>query len=281
MVCRIGRMASVGRRACLYRFARPLPLGAGDYVRPAGFGLVCGEGVGVFSRFFYLLARRRVISSSSVVGLLASPFFLCRHRPVPPSSSPLGLLASPFPVSSLSHRPSRLVLSRPSALLSVFSCGFLSPSPRSFDEPGGAFFVCSPHSLWLSSRRPRVCLSSWIVLTRPHLMRSSSCPRRRLCSCLVVSPFAASPRSSTSVGGAGVGSFLLACLVASLSFSAAVPLSCVRAGCHRRRMACGWGVGVAPCLPWDGGGRCGVGCGCVRFVVGVFVYMNLVLARVS
>ena len=248
MVCRIGRMASVGRRACLYRFARPLPLGAGDYVRPAGFGLVCGEGVGVFSRFFYLLARRRVISSSSVVGLLASPFFLCRHRPVPPSSSPLGLLASPFPVSSLSHRPSRIVLSR--------------PPPRSFDEPGGAFFVCSPHSLWLSSRRPRVCLSSWIVLTRPHLMRSSSCPRRRLCSCLVAVLISfVSPRSSTSVGGERGGSFF-ACL--PRSFSAAVSLRacvrCRRAMCRCRRGLCSV-CGVVVCIYKSGA------CSCIMIVV--------------
>lgn len=57
-------MASVGRRACLCRLAHPLPLGAGEYVRPAGFVSVGGEGVGVFSRFSYLSSRCRVISSS-------------------------------------------------------------------------------------------------------------------------------------------------------------------------------------------------------------------------
>ena len=45
-VCRAGLMASAGRCACLYRLALPLPLGAGDYVRPAGVGSACGEGVG-------------------------------------------------------------------------------------------------------------------------------------------------------------------------------------------------------------------------------------------
>lgn len=39
-------MASAGRCAYFYRLARPLPLGAGDYVRPAGIGSACGEGVG-------------------------------------------------------------------------------------------------------------------------------------------------------------------------------------------------------------------------------------------
>lgn len=261
MVCRIGRMASVGRRACLYRFARPLPLGAGDYVRPAGFGLVCGEGVGVFSRFFYLLARRRVISSSSVVGLLASPFFLCRHRPVPPSSSPLGLLASPFPVSSLSHRPSRLVLSRPSALLSVFSCGFLSPSPSppvpSTSRAGRSLFA----RLIRCGSRPAVP-----VFACPRGSSSPvpiPCGRRPVlvvASARVSSPF--SSRSCLPVlrqawAGSVAARSLLACLVRS-----------------RLRFPFVRACGVV--------GRCvGVGVGCVRFVVSLFVYINRVPARVS
>lgn len=257
------RADGVGGSSCLLFIGSrvPLPLGAGDYVRPAGFGLVCGEGVGVFSRFSYFSACRRVISSSLVVialGLLAS---------LPSSSSPHAAL----PCSSRSCVSPRLCVS-----LSYRS------SPRSFDEPDGAFFACLSRSLRFSSSRlvflfscPRACL--------PHGDRSC-CPRSRSSSsasslvscCPPVCLF--SPFFDKRGRGACGGSFF-ACL--PLSFSAAVPLSCVRAGCHRRRMACGWGVGVAPCLPWDGGGRCGVGCGCVRFVVGVFVYMNLVLARVS
>lgn len=226
MVCRIGRMASVGRRACLYRFARPLPLGAGDYVRPAGFGLVCGEGVGVFSRFFYLLARRRVISSSSVVGLLASPFFLCRHRPVPPSSSPLGLLASPFPVSSLSHRPSRLVLSRPSALLSVFSCGFLSPPP--FLRRAGRGVLCLLASFVVALVPPSPCLL--VLVDRPHpspshavVVLSSSSPllvSRRRSHLVRVAPF-------FDKRGRGAWRLVL-CLLASFVLGCGFP-SCVRA----------------------------------------------------
>lgn len=206
MVCRIGRMASVGRRACLYRFARPLPLGAGDYVRPAGFGLVCGEGVGVFSRFFYLLARRRVISSSSVVGLLASP----------------------FPVSSLSHRPSRLVLSRPSALLSVFSCGFLSPSPPPFLRRAGRGVLCLLASFVVALVPPSPCLL--VLVDRPHpspshavVVLSSSSPllvSRRRSHLVRVSPF-------FDKRGRGAWRLVL-CLLASFVLGCGFP-SCVRA----------------------------------------------------
>lgn len=47
-VCRAVAMASAGRRAWLYRLAHPLPLGAGEYVRSAGVGSVCGEGAGCY-----------------------------------------------------------------------------------------------------------------------------------------------------------------------------------------------------------------------------------------
>lgn len=261
MVCRIGRMASVGRRACLYRFARPLPLGAGDYVRPAGFGLVCGEGVGVFSRFFYLLARRRAISSSSVVGLLASPFFLCRHRPVPPCPrrprpsacllrrslcrlSPIGLLASFSPTPLLCSPCSRAVSYRP------------PPPVPSTSRAGRSLFA----RLIRCGSRPAVP-----VFACPRGSSSPvpiSCGRRPvlvIASARVSSPF--SSRSCLPVlrqawAGRVSGRSLLACLVRSrLRF----PL--VRA------------CGVV--------GRCGVGVGCVRFVVSLFVYINRVPARVS
>lgn len=122
------RADGVGGSSCLLFIGSrvPLPLGAGDYVRPAGFGLVCGEGVGVFSRFSYFSACRRVISSSLVVialGLLASlPSSSSHHAALPCSSRSCG---SPRLCVSLSYRS----------------------SPRSFDEPGGAFFACLPRSL--------------------------------------------------------------------------------------------------------------------------------------
>lgn len=281
--CRVGRMASAGRLACLYRFARPLPPGAGDYVRSAGVGFVCGEGVGVSLRFSLSRGPR-----GSVV---VSSHHLCCHRlsvcllrcpscvVSPPSTfSPRSL--PPFPMCSvLAHLCSRVVSYR--------------LSPRFFDELGGAFFDCLSRSLRLSSSR-------LVFLTRFARLRSSSlvpvlaCPTvdrsrrprfrprhcRRLCSYLVAVLISfVPPRSSTSVGWAGVGS-LFACLP---PFSDAVsPI--VRAG-GRRAVAClplGWRTvsSAADCgrrgrwrgslLASDGGGRCGV-VGVLCSVCGVVV----------
>lgn len=72
------------------------------------------------------------------------------------------------------------------------------------------------------------------------------------------------------------------------------PLSCGRVGggllpaclsdggrCHRRRIADGVGVGVAPCLLRMAAGDVVSSACCVRFVVSLFVYINRVLARIS
>lgn len=68
--CRAGRMASAGRCAYFYRLARPLPLGAGDYVRPAGIGSACGEGVGGIVEVLHIL----------LLVVVSSPLHLSRHR---------------------------------------------------------------------------------------------------------------------------------------------------------------------------------------------------------
>ena len=223
------RADGVGGSSCLLFIGSrvPLPLGAGDYVRPAGFGLVCGEGVGVFSRFSYFSACRRVISSSLVVialGLLASlPSSSSHHAALPCSSRSC---VSPRLCVSLSYRS----------------------SPRSFDEPGGAFFACLPRSLRLSSpssrfSRPAVpvlACPAGIALARPHLMRSSSCPRCRLCSCFVVAP---SCPFSPFFDKRGRGGCRLVAACSSLRSRSRLRFP-RRAGGVRRAVAC---------FPWDGG----------------------------
>lgn len=167
----------------------------------------------------------------------------------------------------------------------MFSCGFLSPlSP--FLRRAGRGVLCLLVSfvavLFLSSRFPHSLRSSPCLLVPRWIARVA------LVSVLVVavvsvrvsSPLvASSPRSSTSVGGAGVGS-LFACLP---PFSDAVS-SIVRAG-GRRAVAClplGWRTvsSAADCgrrgrwrgslLASDGGGRCGV-VGVLCSVCGVVV----------
>ena len=118
-VCRAVGMASAGRRACLYRLAHPLPLGAGEYVRPAVIGSACGEGVGVSSRF----SLSRCSSSCHLVApaviaslcLLRRPVFVvpCSHR----SRLPCPMCFVPCPVA---------LSSCPLVVIPVFSCGFLS-----------------------------------------------------------------------------------------------------------------------------------------------------------
>lgn len=87
--CRAGRMASAGRCAYFYRLARPLPLGAGDYVRPAGIGSACGEGVGGIVEVLLSIGSSSFHLFIAVV--IVSPCLLS----LPPSSHPrLSLLAS-------------------------------------------------------------------------------------------------------------------------------------------------------------------------------------------
>lgn len=182
-----------------------------------------------------LVACRRVISSS-------------------PSSSPLGLLAS-LPPSSSPSCPMCVVLSHLRSMCFVFvlSAPLVSVpppcsrvvsyrlSPRSPDKTGRGV-LCLLHLLlapspMLSSRRlASPCSLAQRVIALVVLVPARR--RHRLCSCLVAVLISfVFPRSSTSVGGAGVGS-LFACLP---PFSDAVsPI--VRAG-GRRAVAClplGW-----------------------------------------
>ena len=116
--CRAGRMASAGRCAYFYRLARPLPLGAGDYVRSAVIGSACGEGVGVSSRFS--LSR----CSSSC------------HLVAPVVIASLCLLRRPVLVVPCSHRfrlPCSVLISCRLVLPLVSSC--LVAPPRSFVLP--------------------------------------------------------------------------------------------------------------------------------------------------
>ena len=97
--CRAGRMASAGRCAYFYRLARPLPLGAGDYVRSAVIGSACGEGVGgivevllsIGSSSFHLFISVVIVSLCLLRCLrrliLVSPCLL-RHPVLVVSSSP-------------------------------------------------------------------------------------------------------------------------------------------------------------------------------------------------
>lgn len=159
-------MASAGRRACLYRLAPPLPLGAGEYVRPAGVVSVGGEGVGVFSRFSL---SRGPSSCHLIISVVIA-------------SRPLGLLAS-LPPSSSSSCPMRAVISRlrpmcfalvlsaplASVLVPVFSCGFLSlPSP--FLRRAGRGVLACLLACLLVSFVAVLFLSSRF----PHSLRSSS-----------------------------------------------------------------------------------------------------------
>lgn len=202
-------MASAGRRACLYRPAHPLPLGAGEYVRPAGVGSACGEGVGVSLRFSYLSARRRFISSYPSSSSLSACFAvsLCRPHPCPHASCASFPLLRPF-------------------LSPVFLCGFLS-FLAPFLRRAGRGVLCllalsvfgsrplapCPPALPLSSRASVLACPPLIVLDRsfaPSSSHAASCPLPPSRSCLI-RPLCSScpPRFSTSVGGERVGSFLL------------------------------------------------------------------------
>lgn len=202
----------------------PCPLGRGIICGRLVSSSVCGETVGVSLRFSL---SRGPSSCHIVIPVVLAPRPACFAVPCAVS------LPSAFSPRSLP----------PPALLSVFSCGFLSPlSP--FLRRAGRGVLCLLVSfvavLFLSSRFPHSLRSSPCLLVPRWIARVA------LVSVLVVavvsvrvsSPLvASSPRSSTSVGGAGVGS-LFACLP---PFSDAVsPI--VRAG-GRRAVAClplGW-----------------------------------------
>lgn len=211
-----------GLLACLYRLAHPLPLGAGEYVRPAGVGLVCGEGVGVSLRFSLSRGSRGLSSCHLIISVViasrsacfvASPpvvIFLAPHacRPLPSlgsSSCYLVILRrrlACFAVLPLSSSPrvpcalflSSLLLLRPSCLcVLVWFLIALLPVPSTGWT--GRFVACLPHSSWLSSRRlvflvpPSPCLLALVDRSHPspsHAAVVLSPPSS--CSCLVVSP---------------------------------------------------------------------------------------------
>lgn len=148
-VCRAVRMASAGRRACLYRLALPLPLGAGDYVRPAVIGSACCEGAGGIVEVLLSIG-----SSSSFPACFAVS--LCRSHPRPP------------PASCASFTPPASVLVLPP----VFLCGFLSfPSP--FLRLAGRGVLCLlAYSSRLSSSSPCSCLIALSFVSSPRLSTS-------------------------------------------------------------------------------------------------------------
>ena len=245
MCCRVGRMASAGRRACLYRLAPPLPLGAGDYVRSAGMGS------GVSSRFSLY---RGSSSCHLVVSVVIAPRSACFVAP------PVVISLVPHVLRSRPLCPS-CVCSPPRVL--VWFLIVLLPVPST--SRAGRFVAC------FASLRCVSCLSSLasvspcllalrVIVLRRHRFRSSSPSplpvSRRLPVCLF-SPF-------FDKRGRGACRLVLCLLIASLSFSSAVS-PVVRAACGGLLFAC----------PGIAGGRCGVvGCGCVRFVVSLFVYIN-------
>ena len=179
------------------------------------------RGSGVSSRFslscvpsschLVVLAPRPACFVAPVVIALVP--HACRHLPSPPH------------VLCSRHLCLSCVRSCPPP---VFSCGFLSPLSPFLRRAGRGVLCLLALSLRLSSLVsfplvPRGLLAPrWIALVVAASARAPSPP---LVSHRV--PFVASPRSSTSVGGAGVGS-LFACLFLAL-FSVAVSPSCVRA----------------------------------------------------
>lgn len=264
-------MASAGRRACLYRLAHPLPLGAGEYVRPAGIGSVCGEGVGVSSWCPLSLGSASCPLVISVVLVLVIPacfviLFLSFSSSLP---APCLLRrhvssSSSFSSSSPSHPLCASVLAL------VFLCGFLSFfSP--FLRLAGRGDICLLASCRLVSPRA------------PALPLVSSCPR----ACL---PRSVSPsRSCDRLLPPAPSS--CSCLVAPCSFvlpvlrqawtgsvSARSLLACPRSPSCGRRGGVGWIAAARRAYSFGGSVSAAR---CVRFVVSVFVYMNWVLARVS
>lgn len=144
--CRAGRMASAGRCAYFYRLARPLPLGAGDYVRPAGIGSACGEGVGVSSRF----SLSHCSSSCHLVApvVIASLCLLRRPVPVVPCSNRSRL---PCPVLISCRR-----LSCPSSCSCLIApCSFVLSSPFFYKRGRGAWRLVLACSFLFSSGVPR------------------------------------------------------------------------------------------------------------------------------
>ena len=265
--CRAGRMASAGRCAYFYRLARPLPLGAGDYVRSAVIGSACGEGVGVSSRF----SLSRCSSSCHLVApvviaslcLLRRPVLVvpCSHRsrlpcpmcfvpcPVALSSCPLVVLPcvlvwfliASLPVLAIS-RAGRSVLACPCVVAFIlFALLYRLVSPAFACLPSGLVHRSFSSFPILVSSSPLPLVSSCLIAPPPARLFSPSCDKRwrggrRLVLCLL----ALVPRRA---GGGrcrrGAWRLVVVCLP---SFSS----------CGRRDSVGGAGLLLA-CLGWRAG----------------------------
>lgn len=260
----------------------PCPLGRGIICGLRGIVFVCGEGVGGIVEVLpvsllvvvssHHLRRHRL----SVCLLRCPPRY---HLPRAPC-----VLSSPIsaPCASFSSSLPLLCLFLPPPCSRVVSYRF---SPRSFDEPGGAFFACLPRSLRLLSRRPvfltrfarAPCLLALrvIVLRRPRFRSSSPSPllvSRRVPVCRL-SPFF----DKRGRGGCRV---VLACLSRRFALVLGCGSPVVRV-CGLSSSADGGRRGrwLLACPGMAEGGVVSAGC-CVWFVVSLFVYINWVLARV-
>ena len=194
------RADGVGGLSCL-----PLPVRASPAPWGGGLYAACGvlfsfavRGSGVSSRFSLSRCSSSCHLIISVVIAFRSACFVAPpryHLPRAPC-----VLSSPIsaPCASFSSSLPLLCLFLLPPCSRVVSYRF---SPRSFDEPGGAFFACLPRSLRLLSRRPvfltrfarAPCLLALrvIVLRRPRFRSSSPSPllvSRRVPVCRL-SPF--------------------------------------------------------------------------------------------
>lgn len=206
MGCRAGRMALAGRRAYLYRFARPLPpLGAGDYMRPAGIVSVCGEGVGggISSRFSLSRGSRGLSSCHLIISVVIAP-----------------LLALLFPASSSPISPPHVLRSRPLLLpplvvIHVFSCDFLSLASTFLRRVGRGvlcLFASLVAALVPSSRSshfvsPCLLAPRWIAL----VVLVFALRRRRLAHVLLLYRLPSLPVFRQAWAGRMAARYLLAC----------------------------------------------------------------------
>lgn len=205
--CRAVGMASAGRCAYFYQLARPLPLGAGEYVRPAGVGSACGEGVGgivevllsigssSFHLFISVVIASLLASLPLVVLVVSSSLLPCFLRPfLSPVFSCCGFLSLPSPFLRLAGRGVLCLLAY------ALWLSFLSPCSPSVSCP--LRLLACPGSRSLSVPLGVSLIVSCGYSVPPLVLFMSY---RLLCS------FVCPPRLATSMSGERGGSFLLAC----------------------------------------------------------------------